>query len=153
VGIPDTIAGEIPAVIVKPLESWTKSYLCDQVKDLGPAYTLGPILTLKELELKSFPMTSTGKIQKHILKERVVEYLGFNSISGIPTASPHHDPKSLVTPDPSHVDETSLALEEGTQQLHTIWADISGFKPEVTEPMMETSDSITLMRYGDKVFK
>ena len=81
VGMPDPVVGEVPVAVVKSsvvnsARSKLKSDLRDRVTtELGTAFALGDVFTLTELGLSDFPLTSSGKVYKANLKERLSEHL------------------------------------------------------------------------------
>lgn len=78
VGIPDSIAGEIPVAIVSVPKNHTqelqtlKTQILQASSALGPKYSLGGVYTLEDLDLTNFPMTRTGKIRKDELKAAIL---------------------------------------------------------------------------------
>ncbi|KAG4432029.1 hypothetical protein IFR05_012493 [Cadophora sp. M221] len=76
VGVPDDIAGEIPIAIVKtkPGQEIDVSALRTAlVKELGPTWVPEEILMLEDLGLVDYPRTTSGKVQKVILRDILKE--------------------------------------------------------------------------------
>ncbi|KAA8647996.1 hypothetical protein EYZ11_004202 [Aspergillus tanneri] len=79
VGIPDSVAGEVPVAIVTrssghdlPVHSIQRKV----VEELGPAFAPRIILDLRhDLKEDSYPKTMAGKVHKATLKQWVVDYL------------------------------------------------------------------------------
>lgn len=152
VGVPDSVAGEIPIAVVRSLLTHSKADLHAQVRELGPTYALGGIFTLDDLGIESFSLTATGKIRKDVLKEQVVAHMGL----GRPAACSHTNGSvtnsSMSTPPGSPIAEAS-PVSALTEQLKAIWADLGTTTPDSMDCLSEFSDSITMLRYCDKVWR
>ncbi|KAL8970633.1 MAG: hypothetical protein Q9197_003714 [Variospora fuerteventurae] len=72
VGTPDSIAGEVPVVVLRSLgENSIKTLQQAVLQHMGVAYVPDDVITLAELGLTDFPKTISGKTQKVQLAERV----------------------------------------------------------------------------------
>ncbi|KAH8899808.1 acetyl-CoA synthetase-like protein [Thozetella sp. PMI_491] len=133
VGIPDEIAGQVPVAIVKLPDGCSKTDVSKKAREMGPIYALDRVYTLSELDLKEFPLTITGKVRKEALKTRVLE---------------HRDQiDSQKPPDHAHL-PTPLDF---TGDLLDVWEDLVGVRPALEDPIYTFADSITLLRYCDRV--
>lgn len=78
--------GEMPYVILDRLpENGTAtdvSEMFSQMMPGGSGFSLGEVITLKELGLDTWPITVTGKMQRHQMREIAVAYLKTKDISG-----------------------------------------------------------------------
>lgn len=75
VGAPDSIAGELPVVVLSSLGETTIRSLQEAVlQHMGPAYVPDEVITLKELGLDDFPKTISGKVQKSQLADLVRKF-------------------------------------------------------------------------------
>ncbi len=82
VGLPDEIAGEVPVAVVRKSSALTLSDYQIQQKvsnELGKMFSPQQILDLVDLGLADYPRTTSGKIQKGNLKDRVGEHLSQNN--------------------------------------------------------------------------
>ncbi|KAL8670016.1 MAG: hypothetical protein Q9168_005417 [Polycauliona sp. 1 TL-2023] len=78
IGIPDDIAGEVPLAIVHALDHdhIPKAQIHDLVlESLGPTCLPTSYMTLAELGLTSFPLTTSGKVRKTHLRQLLLEKL------------------------------------------------------------------------------
>lgn len=78
IGISDVVAGEVPVAVVRAPNGLRPDgmQLQEFVRErLGTAAVPERFLTLGDLGLKSFPSTTSGKIQKHELRKLVNTYL------------------------------------------------------------------------------
>ncbi|KAK3496295.1 hypothetical protein B0T13DRAFT_400445 [Neurospora crassa] len=86
IGIPSPMHGEMPYVILDRLpENGTAtdvSEMFSQMMPGGSGFSLGEVITLKELGLDTWPITVTGKMQRHQLRKIAVAYLKTKDISG-----------------------------------------------------------------------
>jgi len=100
IGVPDEIAGEVPVAVVKVKDGQEVPEAKMQealVKDLGQGYALQETVRLDELELKDFPKTVSGKVQKNVLSEKVAQHLerqtapsnGTNGVNGTSDIKDH----------------------------------------------------------------
>lgn len=148
IGVPDCVAGEVPIAVVRSLLTHSKADLHAQVRELGPTYALGGIFTLDDLGIESFPLTATGKIRKDVLKEQVITHMGL----GHPTTSSDTDESPTNSPMGTPIAEKS-PVSILTEQLRAIWADLGVATIDSKDPLSEFSDSITMLRYCDKVWR
>jgi hypothetical protein len=110
VGTPDAVAGEVPVAVMRKDPSAqmpTKKALQIMVaKELGQSFAPARILDLQDdLGKDHYPTTTSGKIQKTVLREWVTEHL--NQIT-------------VDNPIPS---------DDLTTNLTTLWADLTGLAP------------------------
>jgi hypothetical protein len=116
-------------------------------------------VTLEDLNIDKYPVTSAGKVRKNILKELVCQHFSVvNNKEGkeMPSNSP-------LTPSSSAglveaVDLEALSLEDQEvsatiQQLVDIWSTLVVSAPGKDDPLFDFADSITLLRYTDKVWR
>lgn len=76
IGVPDSIAGEVPVLVLPDNGSKPFSSIRDSILDnLGPEFVPERILTLNELGLKEVPMTTSGKVQKSKLSSAVRDFM------------------------------------------------------------------------------
>lgn len=141
VGIPDDLVGEVPAAVIK-----TNDHDAEQVdfieiretlkRDLGPAFMVEEMINISDLGRSEFPTTSTGKVQKNVLKDLLVEHLqrensdenGLNGTDGMGPGSNQ---------------------ENGIEALSKIWSKLLGVKQESLDPdtpLSDWADSLTLSR-------
>ena len=82
VGIPDEVAGEVPLAVIQPLAPGPPP--CEKMQELvlqtlGPACVPTMYITLQEIGLKAFPMTTSGKVRKDELKGILLKHLSTRS--------------------------------------------------------------------------
>lgn len=76
VALPHPTLGAEPLVVVDDLRGKTEREVRDEVLSrFNEAYTLGPVMTLKQLGLEAFPLNTTGKIMKIELLQRAKDVL------------------------------------------------------------------------------
>lgn len=136
----DPVMGEAPVAVVKPLVAQ------DQISDLksalrelvilrlGTSFALATVYTLADLGMDEFPLTASGKVNKTVLKSRVVEH------------------ESQLHLQKSQVDQAYPIL----RQVRDIWAQLFGRLPENVDPSMfvtEIADSLTIMRFCHDIEK
>ncbi|KAL9634083.1 MAG: hypothetical protein Q9164_004305 [Protoblastenia rupestris] len=81
-GVPDEIAGELPLAVIQPLRPGslaTETMQALVTKELGHAHVPTMYLTLQDLGIQNFPMTSSGKVQKTQLRQIVMKHLDTQS--------------------------------------------------------------------------
>ncbi|KAK3324871.1 hypothetical protein B0H66DRAFT_106255 [Apodospora peruviana] len=151
VGLPDEIAGQVSVAVVKIPETAevSKTEIMATCRELGPMYALGSVYLLSELGMETFPMTSLGKIKKEVLKEAVLALRlhakvkeRVSTVDVQPTA-PINGHNGLNRP------EEPLSIAD---QLVTIWEELIGVRPGVDDSVSSFADSISLLRYCDRVF-
>lgn len=76
IGVPDEIAGEIPLAIIKPrpgqeVDAFKVRELL--VKELGAAWVPEEIIDVGTFGIEDFPRTPSGKVQKNVLRNIVME--------------------------------------------------------------------------------
>jgi hypothetical protein len=158
IGIPDEIAGEVPLAVVHSLMSSTKADMMNLVEHLGPSHALAAIVTLEELGIEKYPMTSAGKVRKNILKELVCQHFGITNDKEDKLA-----PLDRLT-DPPSIDASAqlelkkagiekAEIEETIQQLTEIWSTLVLSAPGRNDTIFDFADSITLLRYTDKIWR
>jgi hypothetical protein len=142
------------------------------VENLGSIYTLAAIITLEELGIENYPTTSTGKVRKDALRELVLKHLfppkdfellylddskSTSSDTGTdPLAFPSS--KSSETSNSIQIDHPNCeqelpAIQATIQQLISIWTSLVVVPPKVEDSVLDFADSITLLRYSDKVWR
>lgn len=137
--MPDDIAGEVPVAVIKgangkplPFGRIRQSLL----ETLGQTYLPASYLTVEELSLSDFPLTSSGKISKTRLKKAVLDYLAKKP-----------DTNGQITPN------TDASV---VKQLSRVVAEIIG-QPEdsipIDQPLNSLLDSINLQRLRDSIRK
>ena len=82
VGVPDEVAGEVPLAVIQPLAPGPLP--CGKMQELvlqtlGPACVPSMYITLQEMGLKAFPMTTSGKVRKDELKGILLKHLSTRS--------------------------------------------------------------------------
>jgi hypothetical protein len=142
------------------------------VENLGSIYTLAAIITLEELGIKHYPTTSSGKIRKDALKQLVHKHLisskDFESLylndSKSTSSKTRTDSLSSPSPassqtsnsiqlDPPKSEQEPPAIEATIQQVISIWTSLMVVAPNIEDSVLVFSDSITLLRYCDKVWR
>lgn len=76
--------GEMPYVVLSHLpENVTATDVNEMfLQMVGSGFSLGEVLTLEELGLDGWPLTITGKVQRHHLQKIAVAYLKTKDTSG-----------------------------------------------------------------------
>ncbi|KAK3386395.1 hypothetical protein B0T20DRAFT_491713, partial [Sordaria brevicollis] len=84
IGIPSPMHGEMPYVIVERFpENVTAADISETFLQMaGSGFSLGDVITLEELGMKAWPLTITGKMQRHQLQKAAVAYLKTKDTSG-----------------------------------------------------------------------
>jgi len=133
VGAPDSIAGEVPVVVVQgPVDANIVRDVRDVIMEhMGTVYLPDEVISLQTLGLQDFPRTVTGKIQKAKIAKLVEEYR----------------------------EEGDRAVEDShNSQLKElvvrIWAKAVGLETHrlsLNAPISDFADSITVMRVRDKI--
>ena len=156
VGLPDEIAGEVPVAVVHSLMSSTKIQIMNLVEHLGPSHSLAAIVTLEDLGIDKYPVTSAGKVRKNILKDLICQHFGISNDNEDKEA-----PSNPLTP-PSSADAAeelvlenirleNSKIEETIQRLIDIWSTLVLNAPGRNDAIFDFADSITLLRYTDKI--
>ncbi|KAH8897277.1 acetyl-CoA synthetase-like protein [Thozetella sp. PMI_491] len=129
VGCTDSIAGQVPVAVINGPPSISKAEVREKAQQLGSMFALDGVYWLKELGLDSFPVTSINKIKKQVLRD-LVESLRSSS------------------------SEINRTTKNGTQSsLVSILEDLLGQAPGLDDDILTLADSITVMRYCDRIFK
>ncbi|KAH0424590.1 AMP-binding enzyme [Colletotrichum camelliae] len=141
VGIRDTIAGEVPAVVIKGDEQATeveKAVRETVLQNMTTMHVPDLVINLKDLDLADFPRTTSGKIQKFKLKQTVAAHLDRQATSGASSTS-------------------SRLGQYDEEQVKAIWTTALGLghtsQLDVNMPLGQHIDSITMMRVRDKIRK
>ncbi|KAI1341227.1 acetyl-CoA synthetase-like protein [Xylariaceae sp. FL0016] len=134
IGISDHVAGQLPVAVIKAPASVSKRTVAARATNLGKNYVLAAIYTLEDLGLAGFPATISGKVRKQELKKIVESHR-----------------QRVQTPPPEAHNATSSRVEEMKRGLQNIWQELVGIKPEHDELVTSFADSITILRYCDKV--
>lgn len=132
---PDWIAGEVPiAVMLGVVDADIRQAVQTTVlKHMGNIYVPEDVISLTDLDLKDFPRTMAGKIQKVKLAALVRKY------------------REGQEARPPTIDTSELAAE-----VREIWAKAVGLDPSrlsLDAQIGEFADSITVMRVRDTVRK
>lgn len=145
VGAKDDAGEELPVAVVKGLEashvtpSDIKEYT---VKALGPAYGVQAVIDVQDLGLDSFPMTASGKVQKHVLSNLVEKRLRQSSRDETP------DESGPATPD------ASGSVDGLAEQLAGLWNETLGLSNIRTDTnIREWADSLVIARFPNLVKK
>ncbi|KAJ0270439.1 putative NRPS-like protein biosynthetic cluster [Colletotrichum noveboracense] len=141
VGIRDTIAGEVPAVVIKGDQQATaveKAIRETVLQNMTTMHVPDQVINLKDLNLADFPRTTSGKIQKFKLKQAVAAHLDRQGTSGAAS--------------------TLSGLEQhDEEQVKAIWTTALGLgntsQLDINMPLGQHIDSITMMRVRDKIRK
>lgn len=134
VGVPDTLAGQVPVAIVKLPAGVDKSAVAKKTLVLGPTFALGGVYTLEELDLSSFPVTALGKVKKGILAELATEYRQ----------------KSYA----SATDDASRGVHEAlVSSLIDAWEQVTATRPGRDQDILYLADSISMLRFCDAVVR
>lgn len=147
VGIPDEIAGEVPLAVVQvPDQDQIPTVRIHKliVDSLGPACLPTAYLTLEAIGLTSFPLTTSGKVRKSELREKVLEYLSAQAISSV------QQKPELVCASTTNGAAPTVSLLVG------ILAKLIG-QPEQSipreQPLTTVIDSINILRFQSNVEK
>ncbi|KAM3072511.1 hypothetical protein ACMFMG_009309 [Clarireedia jacksonii] len=131
IGVPDKLAGEIPVAVLTQSGHTKVSHEEIQrtvLSELGPGFAPSMVLDLQEdLKKKSFPTTVSGKVQKTVLRQWVLEYL-------------------------SNTDTTQVIPSNNTleSQLTRFWAALSGLDAanlSADVPVQTFTDSMMLIQF------
>jgi len=139
--------------------SSTKAEIMSLASSLGASYSLAAILTLEELGLENYPTTSAGKVKKNILKDLVAQHFAIpedDTMTSDQEATLYTNlsgTSSSQTSVNSEMSEEISRPEETIQDLLSIWSSLGGITPTKDDHVWDFADSITLMRYCDKVFR
>lgn len=130
----DAIAGEVPVAIIrgKVTAEIRDAVQKEIVQHMGTLYVPEDVLSTEDLGLTDYPRTTSGKIQKTKLAALANQYLS-TSVGG---------------------GNKTLASEDLTEQVKTIWAKAVGLEPShvrLDAPISEFADSITVMRVRDRI--
>lgn len=128
------MAGELPVAVVKLDPTASKMQVRRRVFNLGSRFALDEVYTFAELSIKNVPTTSLNKVKKQELRRIVLNY------------RQNRDDSRLVS-------SFATSNDMLTQALVTVWEDLTGYRPTVTEIITHTADSILLLRYCDAVFR
>ncbi|KAI0017976.1 acetyl-CoA synthetase-like protein [Xylariomycetidae sp. FL0641] len=134
VGVPDPVAGQLPVAVVKATKPFTKRALYEKTTSLGTQYALDAVYTLEELNLSGFPSTASGKIRKGELKDSIARYR-----------------ETLAAPQPNGHHSAAHRLEQTEGELQEVWEGLIGIRPATDELITAYADSITALRYCDRV--
>ncbi|OBR09711.1 AMP-binding enzyme [Colletotrichum higginsianum IMI 349063] len=141
VGVRDTIAGEVPAVVIKgdqPGAAVEEAVRETVLQHMTRMHVPDVVIHLKDLGQKDFPRTTSGKIQKFKLKQLVATHLD-----------------NQAAPQTSGISSGLGQHEE--EQVKAIWTKAIGLgsssQLDVNAPLGQYIDSITMMRVRDKIRK
>ena len=140
VGLTDEIAGEVPVAIMRIPSGLRPDVVQIQrlVRErLGMAAVPERILTLEDLDLKAFPLTLSGKIEKVKLKKSVMLYLDTSGQKRILGNTPQHS-------GPLNEWVKTAMLEE----LGNILGHESQDPSLGNQPLSRTLDSLSMMKFA-----
>lgn len=110
----------------------------ERVSKLDSKYMLAGVYTLEDLSLKSFPVTSMGKVKKNELRKAVAL-----------VREPPVEEKVSTLPK-----QQSPSIEdELLKKLLMAWEQVTGTTPDSDIKMTHLADSISFLRYCDAVFR
>ncbi|KAJ1338561.1 AMP-binding protein [Microdochium nivale] len=143
VGAPDSIAGQVPVVVVKQKEILSASTVAmvhqTVLTEMGPIYIPAEVLALGSLGLPDWPRTTIGKIQRNQIAALVKVFL------------------ERQEDEPVAVESMSKMLADTLlNHVKRIWACAVGTTPDklpMDEPIKFFSDSITLMRVRSTILR
>ncbi|KAJ5917371.1 Nonribosomal peptide synthetases (NRPS) [Penicillium verhagenii] len=138
IGIPDDLAGEVPIAVVQqagPSVLSGNELKAMALSELTPGFAPARVLDVqRDLGRDTFPTTTTGKVQKLVLRRWVMEYL--DSLASLPV-----------------IDDSCQSLES---QLTSIWVHFSGQKlseVDFDESFHKIADSMTLIQLTGQIRK
>ncbi|KAJ0370226.1 hypothetical protein COL154_001357 [Colletotrichum chrysophilum] len=141
VGIRDTIAGEVPAVVIKGDQQATaveKAVRKTVLQSMTTMHVPDLVINIKDLDLADFPRTTSGKIQKFKLKQALAAHLDRQATSGAAST-------------------LSGLKQHDEEQVKAIWTTALGLgntsQLDINMPLGQHIDSITMMRVRDKIRK
>lgn len=115
-----------------------KSEIASAACALGTMYSLAGVYTLDELEYSAFPMTSLGKVRKEILKDAIIRFRLNCDLERGPAWK-----EGRIDKDPDATLDSLLSM----------WADLTGIRPPAETSVAFFADSITLLRFCDRVWR
>jgi acyl-CoA synthetase (AMP-forming)/AMP-acid ligase II/acyl carrier protein len=139
IGVPDELAGEVPIAVVQ--QTGTSILSGNELKamalsELTPGFAPALVLDVqRDLAQDTFPTTTTGKVQKSVLREWVMNYLEFT--------------EKITTED----EPSQQTLES---QVASIWAHCSGQKPSDVDfdaSIHTIADSMVLIQFTSQIRK
>ena len=143
VGVDDTIAGEAPVAVVRcPKGLRTDAAQVQKVvRDrLGPPSVPERFLNLHDLNLESFPMTTSGKIQKQELKRLVNSH--FETLKEVV-----NEDVRLLQAEPSSLSVKAAMLET----LQDLLGCDSQDKSLEHQPLSRLLDSLSMMKFASSL--
>ncbi|KAL6918132.1 hypothetical protein FSST1_009627 [Fusarium sambucinum] len=164
VGVPDDLAGQVAVAVVLLPENLTKSEIIETARNADQRYALDGVYTLQELGLEKFPLTSLGKVKKeqlktHILKLRQGKGSPKGPFSPKVSVSPKGSisSKDSISPRSSYLPKVPINKATPTppfvNKLLSVCEQLIGVRPSITESFKHLADSITLLRYCDRVLR
>ncbi|PTD05965.1 putative acyl-CoA synthetase YngI [Fusarium culmorum] len=158
VGVPDDLAGQVAVAVVILPENLTKSEIIETARNADQRYALDGVYTLQELGLEKFPLTSLGKVKKEQLKAHVLKLRQGNSSPKGPLSSKGLiSPISPVSPNGSNLPKGPInkatPIPPFVNKLLSVCEQLIGIRPSITESFKHLADSITLLRYCDRVLR
>lgn len=172
VGVSDELAGQVPVAVVKVVDGKTveKRDIMAKCRELGAIFALDGVYFLSELGMESFPVTSLGKIKKEVLKNAITELrmplpgteestpalpIGKDREVAQPAEPFQSQPEPLTTSANGHTSINGINKTKTpssiADQLATIWEDLIGQKPDPDDSVATFADSITILRFCDRV--
>jgi hypothetical protein len=128
------LAGQVSVAVVVLPENLTKAQIIEKARNADQRYALDGVYTLQELGLEKFPLTSLGKVKKEQLKTHILKLRQAKT-------SPK-GPINKAAPTPPFVNKLLSVCEQ-----------LIGTRPSITESFKYLADSITLLRYCDRVLR
>lgn len=140
------MAGETPIAVVS--NGKEKAVPLEQIratveKDLGPVCIPSKILSLDEIGLQAFPMTTSGKVMKRELQGTVLKYLSFSGDADHETQSNEIDTKP-----------STLDTDQAKSVIKNLWAQLTGHHDIVVDAdraVIEMADSLTILRFRSQL--
>jgi hypothetical protein len=138
-------------------ENCTPAMIREKARSMGTMYALDGVYTLAELGLERFPMTVTGKVQKAKLKDIVMQYRARSvELSPPPTPDSTRIGPTLLTEKPYEplteaIIEPRAPGPDMRELLFSLWEDLVGFRPKADDRIQTFADSITVLRYCERV--
>ena len=143
VGFDDAIAGEVPIAVVHCPNGLRPDgpHIQKIVRELlGPASVPEKFLTLYDLKMESFPLTTSGKIQKHELKKLVAWHFESNKRMYDQDQFPDHSGSSGLPMKPAMLETLKDLLG------HDSWDGSLGY-----QPLPRILDSLSMMKFASAV--
>lgn len=133
VGAPDSIAGELPIVVVNAkVDQSTRDAIREAVlNNMGIIYVPDDIISLQDLGVEQYPTTMAGKVKKTELRALVNKYR-----------------------EDEHTGNGSAPNPQFAASIKSIWAKALGLPVQrlsTSAPITDLADSITVLRVRDTI--